>query len=84
MNEGCATFVHYTILNQLYDKGLLTEGSMLDEVTRRSILEALSRSDAEVRVARGSEFLDAGVATGLLWRTGTGFGDLQRSQSDFL
>src|SRR5205823_3373326 len=30
----------------------------LDEVTRRSILEALSRSDAEVRVARGSEFLD--------------------------
>jgi len=30
MNEGCATFVHYTILNQLYDKGLLTEGSMLE------------------------------------------------------
>lgn len=30
MNEGCATFVHYTILNTLYDKGLLTEGSMME------------------------------------------------------
>jgi spore cortex formation protein SpoVR/YcgB (stage V sporulation) len=30
MNEGCATFVHYTILNSLYDKGLLTEGAMLE------------------------------------------------------
>ena len=30
MNEGCASFVHYTILNSLYDKGLLTEGSMLE------------------------------------------------------
>ncbi len=30
MNEGCATFVHYTILNGLYEKGLLTEGSMLE------------------------------------------------------
>lgn len=30
MNEGCATFVHYHIINRLYDKGLLTEGSMLE------------------------------------------------------
>ena len=30
MNEGCATFVHYTILNTLYDQGLLTEGAMLE------------------------------------------------------
>ncbi len=30
MNEGCATFVHYKILNRLYDKGLLTEGSMVE------------------------------------------------------
>jgi spore cortex formation protein SpoVR/YcgB (stage V sporulation) len=30
MNEGCATFVHYTIMNSLYDKGLLTEGAMLE------------------------------------------------------
>lgn len=30
MNEGCATFVHYHILNRLYDKGLLSEGSMLE------------------------------------------------------
>jgi spore cortex formation protein SpoVR/YcgB (stage V sporulation) len=30
MNEGCATFVHYYIMNALYDKGLLTDGSMLE------------------------------------------------------
>jgi spore cortex formation protein SpoVR/YcgB (stage V sporulation) len=30
MNEGCATFVHYEIINRLYDRGLLTEGSMLE------------------------------------------------------
>ena len=30
MNEGCATFVHYTIMNQLYDRGLITEGSLLE------------------------------------------------------
>jgi stage V sporulation protein R len=30
MNEGAATYTHYVILNRLYDKGLLTEGSMLE------------------------------------------------------
>jgi len=30
MNEGCATFVHYEILNRMYDRGLLTDGSMLE------------------------------------------------------
>jgi len=30
MNEGCATFVHYEILNRMYDDGLITEGSMLE------------------------------------------------------
>jgi spore cortex formation protein SpoVR/YcgB (stage V sporulation) len=30
MNEGCATFVHYEIMNRMYDKGLVTEGSMLE------------------------------------------------------
>jgi len=30
MNEGCATFVHYEIMNRLYEKGLVTEGSMLE------------------------------------------------------
>ena len=30
MNEGCATWTHYAIMNRLYDKGLLTEGSMLE------------------------------------------------------
>ena len=30
MNEGCATFVHYTIANRLYDKGLISEGALLE------------------------------------------------------
>ena len=30
MNEGCATFVHYYIVNELYDKGLLTEGTLME------------------------------------------------------
>ena len=30
MNEGCATWTHYTILNRMFEKGLITEGSMLE------------------------------------------------------
>ena len=30
MNEGCATFCHYTIMNRLHDRGLITEGAMLE------------------------------------------------------
>ncbi len=30
MNEGCATWTHYHIMHRLHDKGLLTEGSMLE------------------------------------------------------
>ncbi|MFV0299010.1 MAG: SpoVR family protein, partial [Hyphomicrobiaceae bacterium] len=30
MNEGCATFTHYEIMNRMYEKGLVTEGSMLE------------------------------------------------------
>jgi len=30
MNEGCATFVHYHIVNRLYDTGRLPEGAMLE------------------------------------------------------
>ena len=30
MNEGCATFVHYEIMATLYERGRLTEGSMLE------------------------------------------------------
>ncbi len=30
MNEGWATFWHYTLLNNLYDKGLVTDGFMLE------------------------------------------------------
>lgn len=30
MNEGCATFVHYTIMNALFDAGRISEGAMLE------------------------------------------------------
>ena len=30
MNEGCATFCHYEIMNRLHDRGLITEGAMLE------------------------------------------------------
>jgi len=30
MNEGCATFVHHTIMNLLYERGQITEGSLLE------------------------------------------------------
>jgi stage V sporulation protein R len=30
MNEGCATFVHYTIMNLMFDRGLISEGSLLE------------------------------------------------------
>jgi stage V sporulation protein R len=30
MNEGWATFWHYTILNKLYDEGLVTDGFMME------------------------------------------------------
>jgi stage V sporulation protein R len=30
MNEGCATFVHHTIMNRLFEKGMISEGVMLE------------------------------------------------------
>ncbi|MCP5075910.1 MAG: SpoVR family protein [Rhodobacteraceae bacterium] len=30
MNEGCATFVHYYILNRLLEKGLITQGAFME------------------------------------------------------
>jgi stage V sporulation protein R len=36
MNEGCATFVHYTIMNALFDRGLISEGAMLEILRNHS------------------------------------------------
>jgi len=33
MNEGCATYCHYKIINRLYDKGLISEGAILEFLT---------------------------------------------------
>ncbi|WP_428243111.1 SpoVR family protein [Gynuella sp.] len=36
MNEGWATFWHYTILNEMYDRGLVTEGFIMEFLTSHS------------------------------------------------
>ncbi|TPN06350.1 SpoVR family protein [Mesorhizobium sp. B2-1-3] len=36
MNEGCATFVHYTLMNMLFDRGRITEGAMLEILRNHS------------------------------------------------
>jgi spore cortex formation protein SpoVR/YcgB (stage V sporulation) len=30
MNEGCATYVHYRILNRLYEKGQISDGALME------------------------------------------------------
>ena len=36
MNEGCATFVHYTLMNMLFDRGRIGEGAMLEILSNHS------------------------------------------------
>jgi spore cortex formation protein SpoVR/YcgB (stage V sporulation) len=36
MNEGCATYVHYRIMNRLYDLGKISEGSILEFLSSHS------------------------------------------------
>jgi stage V sporulation protein R len=36
MNEGCATFTHYTVMNALFDRGLIDEGTMLEILSNHS------------------------------------------------
>ena len=36
MNEGCATFVHYKIMNRLYDQGKIGDGAMLEFLASHS------------------------------------------------
>ena len=45
MNEGCATFVHYEIMSRLYERGQLTEGSMLEFLHSHSSVVMQPRYD---------------------------------------
>lgn len=36
MNEGCACYVHYAIMNRLFDKGLISEGAMMEFIDYHS------------------------------------------------
>ncbi|MFH1805170.1 MAG: SpoVR family protein [Pseudomonadota bacterium] len=36
MNEGCACYVHYHIMNALYDRGQITEGAMMEFIDYHS------------------------------------------------
>ncbi len=40
MNEGWATFWHYTLLNELYDRGLVTDGFMLEFLASHTAVTA--------------------------------------------
>ncbi len=45
MNEGCATFVHYQIMNQLYDGGQIDDGAMLEFLHMHSAVVRQPRFD---------------------------------------
>lgn len=47
MNEGWATFWHYTILNQLYDEGLCTDGFMMEFLQSHTNVVAQPSFDSE-------------------------------------
>ncbi|VAW63788.1 FIG004684: SpoVR-like protein [hydrothermal vent metagenome] len=47
MNEGWATFWHYTILNQLYDEGLCTDGFMIEFLQSHTNVVAQPTFDSE-------------------------------------
>lgn len=51
MNEGCATWTHYTILNRLHDKGIVTEGGMLEFL--KSHTGVVFQPDFDSRYYRG-------------------------------
>ncbi len=46
MNEGCATFTHYQIMNRLYDEGRIDEGSMLEFLHMHSAVIAQPNFDS--------------------------------------
>jgi stage V sporulation protein R len=46
MNEGWATFWHYTILNTLYDRGLVTDGFMVEFLQSHSSVVAQPSFDS--------------------------------------
>lgn len=46
MNEGWATFWHYTILNEMYDQGLVNEGFMMEFLTSHTNVVAQPAFDS--------------------------------------
>ncbi len=45
MNEGCATFVHYEIMNRLYDAGRINDGAMLEFLHMHSAVVRQAKFD---------------------------------------
>jgi spore cortex formation protein SpoVR/YcgB (stage V sporulation) len=52
MNEGWATFWHYTLLNTMYDEGLLADGFMMESCRRTPTWCSSRRSP--IRITRAS------------------------------
>jgi spore cortex formation protein SpoVR/YcgB (stage V sporulation) len=46
MNEGWATFWHYTLLHEMYDEGLVTDGFMLEFLTSHTSVVAQPEFDS--------------------------------------
>lgn len=46
MNEGCACYVHYALMNKLYDKGMINEGTMLEFIDFHSRVVAQPEFDS--------------------------------------
>lgn len=51
MNEGCACFTHYHIMNRLYDLGQITEGAMLEFIDFHT--SVISQPDFDSRCFSG-------------------------------
>jgi spore cortex formation protein SpoVR/YcgB (stage V sporulation) len=47
MNEGWATFWHYTLLHEMYDEGLVTDGFMLEFLTSHTSVVAQPDFDSQ-------------------------------------
>jgi stage V sporulation protein R len=52
MNEGCATYVHYRIMQRLHEKGALTDGAMVEFL--RSHTNVVFQPASTIRATAGS------------------------------
>ena len=52
MNEGCATYTHYYIMNRLHQKGLMSDGALLEFL--HSHTSVVFQPGSTIRASAGS------------------------------